>query len=229
MMKLSQMTSGFMNDENGDEVVIGQSKLNLLCEVVSEIKRDEPLVIFARFKRDIAQIKTALGKVGYKVAELSGSRNEWREWRQGKFQVIVVQLQAGGVGINFTKCGEKQCKYCIYYGKDFNWGNYKQSIKRIHRPGQKETTIFITLVMDDTIDEKIEKVLESRGNLVEAIVNARSFKRAETGVEKTQTESDDDDDEVAGGLDTWGLMDEVNRDLGELLVAGGYVRREELD
>lgn len=229
MMKLSQMTSGFMNDENKQEVEIGQSKLKLLLEVLDEIKRDEPLVIFARFKRDIAKIKAALGERGYKVAELSGSRNEWREWRQGKFQVIVVQLQAGGVGINFTKCGERQCKYCLYYGKDFNWGNYKQSIKRIHRPGQKETTIFITLVMRGTIDEKIEEVLETRGNLVEAIVNARSFKHVERGIEKTQTKADDEDRESAKEFDTWDLHDEVAADLGALLVAGGYVNREEME
>lgn len=218
MMKLSQMTSGFVNDENGEEFVVGHSKVNLLLEVVEELKHDEPIVIFARFTRDIAQIKAALSERGYKVAELSGQHNDWRAWRQGKYQVIVVQLRAGGVGINFTKCGDKPCKYCIYYGKDFDWGNYKQSIKRIHRPGQTETTIFITLVMRGTIDEKIEAALKNRGNLVEAIVNAHSFKHAERGIEVTQTEDDSDsvaEHAVSAELDTWDAHDEAMRDTEE--------------
>lgn len=195
LLKLAQITSGFVTTEDKREIEIGHSKLDLLLDTVDDLKRDEPFVIFVRFKHDIAAIKKALTAIGYPVAELSGARNELSAWQRGEYQVLVVQLQSGGVGVDFTTCGDKPCRYCIYYGKDFNWGNYKQSQKRIHRPGQTETTFFITLAMDDTVDIKVEDVLDKRGNLVEAIVNARSLKHAETGVATEQEQ--DEEAEVA--------------------------------
>lgn len=183
ILKLAQLAAGFIIDEDGNVTEYGTSRLDLLMEVLEDIDKTEPLAIFVRFKHDIEAISKRLTKEGYTVAELSGRRNQLADWQDGKYQVIVVQLQSGGVGVDLTKSGTQPCKYCIYYGKDYNWGNYVQSLKRIHRPGQTETVRFISLVMEDTVDETIEDVLSKRGNLVESVLAARSLKRAADFVE----------------------------------------------
>lgn len=196
LLKLAQMSSGFVFDENKRPFEIGHSKIDLLMDTLGEIDHKEPLVIFARFKFDIYRIKAALVQANYTVAELSGARNQLEEWQNGQYQVLVVQLQSGDAGIDLTHCGETPCRYCLYFGKDFNWGNYKQSQKRIHRPGQTETTHFISLIMENTVDQKIDDVLAKRGNLVEAVVNAHSLLHAEEGAVTEQTEEDDEDEEL---------------------------------
>lgn len=182
ILKLAQLSSGFILDENGNITEYGTSKLDLLMETLEDIDRAEPLVVFVRFKHDIDAIIKRLTAEGYVCAELSGRRNQLAAWQNGDQQVLVVQLQSGGVGVDFTKNGDKPCKYCIYYGKDYNWGNFVQSLKRIHRPGQTETVRFITLLMEGTVDEVIEEVLEKRGNLVESVLAAKSLRRATENV-----------------------------------------------
>lgn len=195
LMKLSQMSSGFIIDEEKVPHEIGSSKLDLLEDTLQDIDRDEPLVIFVRFTYDIARIRKRLAAKGYKVAELSGKRNELRAWQQGEYDTLVVQLQSGSEGVNFTWCGSKQCKYCIFFSKDYRWEKHEQALSRIHRPGQNETTFFISLIMRDTIDEEIEDVLEKRGDLLKAVIEQRTIK----GLHYTQSDEVSDfgeDDEV---------------------------------
>lgn len=195
LMKLSQMSSGFIMDEEKIPHEIGTSKLDLLEETLSEIDHSEPLVIFVRFVYDIARIRKRLAAKGYRVAELSGSRNQLEEWQKGEYDTLVVQLQSGSEGVNFTWCGGKQCKYCIFFSKDYRWEKHEQSLSRIHRPGQNETTIFITLIMQNTVDETIERVLDKRGDLLKAIIEQRTIAGLHYSKSDDSDESASDDDE----------------------------------
>ena len=60
--------------------------------------------------------------------------------------ICGVQLKAGGVGIDLTRA-----RYAIYYSLDFALGDYDQSRKRVHRPGQTRPTIYVPLIAEDTI------------------------------------------------------------------------------
>lgn len=197
LMKLSQMTSGSIMDADGNVHEFGSSKLDLLMDTLNDIDRNEPLVIFARFRHDLERLRARLTKEGYKVAELSGRRNELKAWQQGHFDTLIVQLQSGSEGVNFTWCGDRQCKYCIFFGKDFRWEKHEQSLSRIHRPGQKETTFFITLVMTETIDEKIEKTLAQRGNLLKSVMEQRTIKHVRAEEDGYEAVEDEDDGDTA--------------------------------
>lgn len=170
LLRLSQIAEGVTKDELGNEVVIGDSKAALLFDVLkNEIPQCEPVVVFCRFKCDLANVQTQAKATGRQYYELSGECKQLAEWKtacgDGDGAVLGVQIQAGGVGISMV-----QAKYCVYMSKDFSLGNYEQSLARVHRPGQTGTVTYVHLVARGTIDETINKALAKRKDIVETIL-----------------------------------------------------------
>lgn len=167
LLRLAQIVQGTVTDEMGNTREVGTSKMELLKDVLSDI--DEPVVVFCRFKCDLANIGKACDQLNRQCYELSGAKNELWVWKsqcqEGNKPVIAVQIQAGGVGISMV-----QARYCIYMSKDFSLGNYEQSLARVHRPGQDENVTYIHLIAKGTIDETINKALAKRKDTVEALL-----------------------------------------------------------
>lgn len=166
MLKCQQLCSGFI--KNGDEIIQAHSgKIDLLIEVLDEIPESEPIVIFTRFQHEIAMIREKMPD----IMELSGQRNELAQWQAGEGRIIVVQIQAGSVGIDLTRAA-----YAIYYSMDWSLANYEQSKARIHRPGQEKTSQLIYLVANaegGTIDKDILDALSARQNFIQEITKEK--------------------------------------------------------
>lgn len=174
---------------------VDDSKANLLAETLDELKGDEPVVIFTRFRADLDRIQELAAKQGRRYAELSGRHPKGimglRDWQEGRAEVLGVQLQSGGVGIDLTRSGDRPCKYAVYYSVDFSLGNYDQSLARIHRPGQTEPVVYVHLLTTGTVDEKVYRALDTRRNVVEAVLS-------ELVNGEAQPSQDDEDDEDDG-------------------------------
>ncbi len=166
LLRLQQVTSGYVTTDERDDVEIDTSKSELLADIVEDIGMDEPIVVFARFRHDLRTIKKTLEKAGRSCAELSGSANELKYWQDGKFNSIVVQIQSGGLGISLVRA-----RYCIYYSLGFSLGEYEQSRARVHRPGQDKEVVYIHLLMKDTIDEKVYGALKKKKDVVRSILD----------------------------------------------------------
>ncbi len=166
LLRLQQVTSGYVTTDERDDVEIDTSKSELLADIVEDIAMDEPIVVFARFRHDLRTIKKTLEKAGRSCAELSGSTNELKDWQDGKFNSIVVQIQSGGLGISLVRA-----RYCIYYSLGFSLGEYEQSRARVHRPGQDKEVVYIHLLMKDTIDEKVYGALKKKKDVVRSILD----------------------------------------------------------
>jgi len=178
IMRLQQLTSGYipLEDAGGNSklTTVDDSRQLALKELLEGIPEDEPVVIFCRFRKDINNIRSLVKSIGRKSSELSGARDTLHRWQAGKTTVLVVQIASGAEGNDFTRA-----KYCIYYTLAHSLAKYKQSRKRIHRPGQTRPVIYYTLVakLDKglTIDEKIVESLRTNQNLVDIIMRERKI------------------------------------------------------
>ncbi|HPK07479.1 MAG TPA: hypothetical protein PK773_06705, partial [Aminivibrio sp.] len=72
---------------------------------------------------------------------------------------------AGGVGISLVRA-----RYCIYYSVGYSLGDYEQSLARIHRPGQDRPVLYVHLLAEDTVDERVYQALDTRRDVVETIL-----------------------------------------------------------
>lgn len=166
LIRLQQITSGFVYDDDHILHVLGHEKENMFDDFMTDFPQNEPLVVFAQFHYDLDIIEAVSQKHGFKYNEYSGPRDEVQAWKLGKSDVLGVQIRAGAESVDLTRA-----RHCLYYSTGLSWGDYRQSVKRVHRAGQKRPVNYIHLVMADTIDEKLYRLLENRGNVIEALLS----------------------------------------------------------
>lgn len=165
LLRLQQVTSGIGVTDN-DHKIIDTSKRAALIELLEDLPDSEPVVCFARFRLDLQQIQAAARELGRGYFELSGRVNELAAWqRSTKGDLLGVQIQSGGVGIDLTRA----C-YCVYYSIGFSLGDYEQSLARLHRPGQRRAVTYLHLVARDTVDEYVYSALSRRKEIVEHVL-----------------------------------------------------------
>lgn len=168
LLRLQQITSGVVTDNAGAVAVIDHTKRQLLEELLEDLASDEPVVVFAVFKSDLAAIHQAARTLGRPSGELSGTRDDLSSWQRGgpgDPLILAVQIQAGGVGIDLTRG-----RYGVYYSTGFNLGDYLQSRARLVRPGQMRPVMFYHLAATGTVDETIASALERRQDLIDSVL-----------------------------------------------------------
>jgi SNF2 family DNA or RNA helicase len=197
LLRLQQCSAGWIKDDEGDMQRISIAKQQLLDDVLEDLWGShsrkggdvggeraplEPLVIFGRFQSDLDVIREVAEGYGARCGELSGRVRESSPdyglnsdaQMRPDLDVIAVQIQAGGVGIDLTRA-----RYAIYYSMGYSLGDYEQSLKRVHRPGQDRPVTYIHLVARDTKDEAVYSALTERKNVVEAIIAAARHEKGE--------------------------------------------------
>ncbi len=170
VLRLQQLTGGYLKLDDGTLEQYGTEKKELLADLLEDIPAEEPVVVFARFTADIANIKEAMKDAKRTCGELSGHANDLKDWQDGKFNSLAVQIRSGGVGISLVRSS-----YCIYYSVGHSLGDYLQSLDRTHRHGQKKTVRYYHLLADGTIDQKVYRALMARKDVVEAIMKKEAL------------------------------------------------------
>jgi SNF2 family DNA or RNA helicase len=165
LLRLQQVTGGCVPTDDGSTHRVDSSKLKLLADTLEDIGQDEPAVVFCRFHADLDAVHKACEANGYSALELSGRRDELKRWQNGEAQVLAVQIDAGGEGVDLTRA-----RYSIFYSIGFRLEKYNQAKARTHRPGQNKPVTHIHLVARSTVDVKIMRALEKRADIVESIL-----------------------------------------------------------
>lgn len=174
LVKLQQITSGFvMVPSIGLRYVSDDNpRLAALVDMIEDI--DGKIIVWARFKEEIAQVARELREAGRNVVEYHGAiGKDEREaaidsMQNGDADVFVGNAQSGGIGITLTAAAT-----VIYYSNDFNYETRAQSEDRAHRIGQTRNVEYIDLVATETIDEDIAKSLQRKKLLAETILGDR--------------------------------------------------------
>lgn len=161
MLRLSQLTGGFMKLDDGTTVQVSRAKRDALAEFLQDMDKSEPLVIFYRFDLELGAIREVLHNDNRSYSIVNGYTKELKGWQDGKTNTLIIQIQSGNAGINLTRAS-----ICVYYSLDWSLGNYEQSLGRIHRPGQEKPVTYYHLSAVDTIDRDLHEALEDKSEAV---------------------------------------------------------------
>jgi SNF2 family DNA or RNA helicase len=176
LLRLQQLTSGYLRTEEGEDVEVSKAKAGLLTEIFTDLPTDEPVVVFCRFRADLDTVRQMAEDTDRSVAELSGRSNQLADWQAGNRTVLAVQIQAGGVGIDLSRA-----HYAVYYSLGFSLGEYEQSVARLHRPGQAHPVFYYHLICDGTVDEHVYRALQERRDVIESILRDIKTRRGMAG------------------------------------------------
>lgn len=186
-LRLMQLTGGFLTaDESTRPKQVNTAKLDALADIVDDYVVDagKKLVIFARFRAEIAAIENLLRLRKIQYGSIYGDvPMEERGKIVEDFQtnpdtkVFVAQIQTAGLGITLHAANT-----AVFYSYDYNYANYAQALARIHRIGQRLPVTYIHLVVDGSIDEKILAALENKEDMAKTVVD--SWREVLTAPEK---------------------------------------------
>lgn len=167
MVKLRQLSSGFIKNEN-ELLTFKCEKLEILRELIERYDTDKKLVIFAEFKYSIRQICALLTDLKIKYITLDGDQVNkaiWRDFqRDTSIKIIVCQYQTANAGIDLFASDT-----IIYYEPTLRSTILEQSRDRIHRSGQKNKCSYIHLLTKGTVEEAIYKALSGYADFGEKL------------------------------------------------------------
>jgi len=163
VMKLRQLTSGFIYGEEGTHRT-GKSKFNELMALLEEIG-DHQVIIWCNFREEIQILLKELKSVAALWSRTDDRESVIHAFQKGHTQYLVANPQSAAHGLTFTNC-----RYAIYFSLNYSYEMQKQSQDRIHRIGQKHNTTYYYLIADKTVDEMIYKTVLRKGNLSKTIL-----------------------------------------------------------
>lgn len=174
--KLAQITSGYYLHPASDEPVRidGENpKLDLLIDRVKYLATlGEKMIIWARYRAEIADIIARLKAEGIRTVEYHGGVSEKdrvdaiERYERGDAQAFIGNQQAGGRGLTLVAGA-----YVFYFSNDWSLTNRLQSEDRAHRIGQVRSVTYFNIVAEGTIDETVVRSLMNKENVADAIIN----------------------------------------------------------
>lgn len=118
---------------------------------------DDRVIIFYNFKEEYEKIKSICKKLDKPISVVNGSAYDLSNYYTSNNSVTLVQYQAGAMGLNLQLSNK-----IIYFTLPLSSELFEQSKKRTHRIGQDRTCMYYYLIVKNSIDEQIFKVLEER-------------------------------------------------------------------
>lgn len=168
LLRLTQISAGFVTDQFGALRDLGTSKLDACLEMLEE-RSEKKVVVSARFTHDIERLSRALEarKIDFKV--ISGKTPEakrpeienWFQTTPGP-KVLLLQQRAGGVAITLS---EADC--LIFFTLENSVVAWRQTWGRVWRIGQKGHVQIMYLLAENTQDEVQLIGLKEGANLVQ--------------------------------------------------------------
>ena len=162
LMKLREITSGFIINKDNTITDFDNNKKELLKEVINEIG-DKPIIVWCQFQHEIETLAEKFNGVGL-TSKTKNRDDIIRQFKNNEIKLLFTHPQLIGKGLTFTNC-----TYNIYYSLSFSYEEFKQSQDRIHRIGQCNKCTYIILQARDSIEEKIYDCVQRKGNAVDEL------------------------------------------------------------
>jgi SNF2 family DNA or RNA helicase len=154
------------------EVTVESTKLSTFLEIASELKDNgHRALVFSQFVSHLGIVRKALDEAGYTYCYLDGSttlhkrESEVRSFQNGQGDFFLISLKAGGLGLNLTAAD-----YVIHLDPWWNPAIEDQASDRAHRIGQTRPVTVYRLVAEQTIEEKIIQLHNTKRDLADSLL-----------------------------------------------------------
>lgn len=148
------------------------AKLEACLQLIqSAIDGGHRMLVFSQFTSMLAILQEKLEESGIPCYTITGSTSKEKrlqmvkEFNEGDVPVFLISLKAGGVGLNLTGAD-----VVIHYDPWWNLAVQNQATDRAHRIGQTRKVTVYKLIAKGTIEEKIQKLQETKKDLAEQVI-----------------------------------------------------------
>lgn len=155
-----------------DDISEPSSKLKGCMELIHSLKENhKKVLLFSSFTSVLELVRQECEKEHLSYYQLDGSvSKEKRQQLVKQFQnddttVFLISLKAGGSGLNLTSA-----QAVIHFDPWWNISAQNQATDRAYRIGQKESVQVFSLIMKNSIEEKIQELQKHKKNLADMFV-----------------------------------------------------------
>jgi len=151
------------------------TKLQALIEELAELQAaGKKALIFSQFTSFLSLVADELKSRKFEFDYLDG-KTKHRQLLVDRFQnfdgsrFFLISIKAGGVGLNLTSAD-----YCFILDPWWNPAVESQAIDRAHRIGQENPVFAYKLIAQNSVEEKIIRLQESKKELAEVFTSENS-------------------------------------------------------
>lgn len=177
MMRLRQITSGYLPDDTGIVREVGRSKVATATSVVHDTLAGESrVVVFAHFRPEIERLTKALAKKGTEVLTITGdtssreriaSRRRFGSGDPARL-VMVAQIRTMSLAVNELVTSSN----AVFVSASLQRDDMLQARDRLNRIGQTgQHVTFWYVEAPGTVDEVIRLAQRDRTDLETAIIS----------------------------------------------------------
>ncbi|MGN0483004.1 MAG: DEAD/DEAH box helicase [Lachnospiraceae bacterium] len=149
------------------------AKLESCLDLIkSAMEGGHKILLFSQFTSMLEIIEKRLEQENiayYKITGETSKQNRVamvRTFNEDETPVFLISLKAGGVGLNLTGAD-----VVIHYDPWWNVAVQNQATDRAHRIGQTKKVTVYKMIAKGTIEEKIQKLQETKKDLADSVIN----------------------------------------------------------
>jgi len=164
--KLSQISSGFIYDQEKKTHRFESSKLKELDDIITGELQNEKVLIFYTYKGEVEVFKEKYPEASF----ITGGQNaedqaqSIRDFQDGDVRLMFASVSAAKYGITLTACSN-----VVYFSLNYSLDDMEQSKARVHRIGQSKVTNYIYLLSKNSVDKRIYNAILKKQSLNEII------------------------------------------------------------
>lgn len=176
MMRLRQITSGHIPDDQGGMHEIGQSKLNVINGIANDtLIGEKRIVVFCQFTHEIHMLRDKLKSPGTVIMVASGETStDDRMAMRKRFgsdeptrMIMIAQIQTMSLAVNELVTAN----HAIFGSLSQKRDEQIQGQDRLNRIGQTRPVTFWFAIAPKTVDEVIMKSHKDRTDLESAMLD----------------------------------------------------------
>lgn len=162
-------------DVPGLNTNVSSGKFEAFKDLVTSIIDDgHKVLVFSQFVQMLHIIRNWLSMVEIPYCYLDGTSKDRFEQvdrfnNSPDIPIFLISLKAGGTGLNLTSAD-----YVIHYDPWWNPAVEDQATDRTHRIGQTRQVFSYKMICENTVEEKILKLQESKKGIADSIIPGQS-------------------------------------------------------
>jgi SNF2 family DNA or RNA helicase len=137
-----------------------------------QLEKGRRVLVFSQFTRMLALLSEGMRERGIRHVALTGStvhrQRPIDEFSEGKVDVFLISLKAGGTGLNLTSADT-----VIHYDPWWNPAAQAQATDRAYRIGQTRPVFVYSLIVAGSVEERMLALQQRKRNLAEAIIGSQ--------------------------------------------------------
>jgi superfamily II DNA or RNA helicase len=139
--------------------------------LTQQLEKGRRVLVFSQFTRMLALLADGMRERSIRYVALTGStlhrQRPIDEFSEGKVDVFLISLKAGGTGLNLTSADT-----VIHYDPWWNPAAQAQATDRAYRIGQTRPVFVYSLIVAGSVEERMLALQQRKRNLAEAIIGS---------------------------------------------------------